>query len=197
MVRSVSIKPNYIPLTQQRLCCVPCAVQWILLRRKLPMFSQEEIGKALNLTIPPKYKNLFPKGFVRVSSKKPILGYGSQTSDKANAYNKFFRAKRIPLQTTYISLSKLEEPVRVIATNLKEGNDVMIITHMSALDRKKQWGHALIASSITLGKNPTIVVGDPHWDAPKFYKVPLEKVLLGMTKKVGKAERGIYIFKKI
>lgn len=160
------------------------------------MFSQEEIGKALKLTVPPKFKHLFPKGVVRVAKKKPILGYGSQASDKATAFNKFFRSKRIPLQVTYIPLSKLDKPAELIATNLKKRNDVMIITFMSALNPKKQWGHALLVSEIKLGKSPTLTVGDPHWEAPKFYKASLDKVLLGMTKKVGKTERGIYIFKK-
>ena len=196
MPQKIVITPAYTPLTQQRLCCVPCAVQWILLRRGLPIFTQEEIGKTLDLTVPPKHRHLFPSGTVRVVAKKPILGYGSQSSTEAAAYNLFFRAKHIPLQVTYTRHSKLKKPASFIASNLKKGNDVMIITHMSALNPKKKWGHALLATAITLGRNPVVTVGDPDWDEKKIYAVPLAKILRGMTKEVGKTERGLYIFKK-
>ncbi len=192
---SIKVTPSYLPLTQQRLCCVPCAVQWILLRRKLPIFTQEEIGRALKLVVPPKYKHLFPKG-IKVSAKKPLLGYGCQDSDKAGPFNRFFRNKKIPLHVTYYKRSATEDPANLIRTSLKKGHDVMIITFMSALDKKKKFGHALLVSKISNGIKPKVTVGDPDFFSPKFYQVLLPTLLKGMSAKIGKVERGIYIFAK-
>ena len=191
----IAIKPAYTPLTQQRLCCVPCAVQWILLRRKLPIFTQEELGIALNLTVPKKFRDLFGAG-IKSEKRKPRLGWGTQGSDNEAGYNNFFREHKVPLKATYVPHSKLKNPAGFIATNLKKGNDIMVITHMSALDQKKKWGHALVVTAIELGKKPVLIVGDPDWRAPKFYRVELSTILRGMTEKVGKAERGLYVFTK-
>src|SRR3989344_3983213 len=193
-MRSAAIHPPYIPLTQQRLCCVPCAVQWILLRRKLPIFTQEKIGAALLLVVPPRCNRLFGDAF-RVSGRKPPRGYGTQTED-ATPFNAFLRSKRLPLRVKHLRHSELKNPERTIVMNLKKGNDVMIITFMSPVDKRRQWGHALLVSKIELGKKPAITVGDPNFTAAKFYDLPLEKLLRGMTKRVGKVERGIYIFSK-
>lgn len=99
------------------------------------------------------------------------------------------KSKRIPY-------SKIENPVDLIVTNLKKGNDVMFQTFMTPIDKEKEFGHAMVISEIVLGKNPKVVVGDPSSLAPKFYEVPLSKILKGMTKEVGKREREFYIFER-
>jgi hypothetical protein len=194
-MKTIAIRPAYTPLTQQKLCCVPCAVQWILLRNKLPIFTQEEIGIALELTVPKKYLQFFGPG-VKTAKKKPLRGWGTKGSNNADTYNNFFKKHKVPLKATYIPLSKLERPAETIAANLKKGNDVMIITYMSLINPKQKWGHALIAAEIELGRNPKVTVGDPNYISRKFYKVPLSKIIKGMAKEVGRLERGIYIFKK-
>lgn len=191
-MKRVKINPPYISLTQQRLCCVPCAIQWILLRRGLPLFEQETIGKALGLTVPKKFTRLF-MGKVRTRKKKPLRGWGTQAKTEA-AINAFFKKHRIPLRATRIPYSKIPSPAELIAENLKKGNDVICITHMSAIDPKKKFGHALLATEIILGKNPTVIVGDPSFKEKKFYAVPLKKIMRGMTKEVGGVEREMYIF---
>lgn len=194
-MKSVKVKTPYTPLTQQRLCCVPCAIQWILLRNKLPIFTQEQIGRALRLTVPTKYKRLFGKG-IRIVSKKPSRGYGTQVTT-AGPLNSFFKRHNVPMKVTRIPHSKLCDPVEIISSNLKKGNDIMLQTFMSPLDKKKQFGHALVVSEIFPGKNLKLIVGDPDFFAPKFYEVPLSKVLKGMKKEIGKRERELYIFERI
>src|SRR3989344_8462290 len=139
-MRAVAIRPPYVPLTQQRMCCVPCAVQWVLLRRKLPIFTQEEIGKALELTVPPKYKPLFEKN-IRTSTKEPRRGWGSHTKGGA-LLNNFLKRNRVPLRAKYVKYSALKKPIELIEHNITKGNDVMIITFMGAIDKRKHFGHA-------------------------------------------------------
>jgi len=198
-MRAVAIRPPYVPLTQQRMCCVPCAIQWVLLRRKLPIFSQEEIGNALDLTVPTRHKKLFGR-HVKVSRKMPPHGWGAKT-DGHEALNAFFKERKIPLRAQHIKHSDLKEPGQLIERNIKKGNDVVVITFMGVINKKYRWGHALVVSAIQRGlpghSNKTLVtVGDPNFIAPKFYDLPLEKVVKGMSKKHGKAERGLYIISK-
>ena len=94
----------------------------------------------------------------------------------------------------YYKRSKIENSVDLISSNLKKGNDVMIITFMSTVNRYRKYGHALLVSEIMLGKKTELIVGDPDFFSPKFYKVPLNNLLKGMSAKIGKVERGIYIF---
>jgi len=193
-MRRTKIKPPYIPLIQQRLCCVACAVQWILLRRGLKLVDQETIANALDLMVPKKYKNLFITK-VKVGKKTPKRGWGTNETD-GTKINKFFKKYRIPLKTKKIFHSEIKEPAKLIADNLKKGNDLMIITYMSAIKPKHRYGHALLVSEIILDKKPKLIVGDPDFIAKKFYEVDLNKVIKGMDKKFDGEERGIFIFTK-
>ncbi|QQG37794.1 MAG: hypothetical protein HYS26_04190 [Candidatus Kaiserbacteria bacterium] len=191
-MREVALDPPYTPLTQQRMCCVPCAVQWVLLRRGLPIFTQEKIGEALDLTVPPVHKKLFCEG-VMVSITEPAHGWGSKT-DGHDALNKFFKENRLPVRARHVKHSALKKPEDLIERNIKKGNDVMFITFMGVIDKKYRWGHALVVSALKREKEPVVTVGDPNFVAPKFYDLPLSLILKGMSARHGKAERGLYIF---
>lgn len=192
-MKSIKVKTPYIPLTQQRLCCVPCAIQWILLRRGLKIFSQEEIGKALGLTVPKKCKKLFIEN-IRIG-KKPKRGYGTKEKD-GSKMNKFFRKNNIPLRVKKVFHSKIKDPVKLITDNLKKGNDIMVVTYMSVIKPKEKYGHALLVNEIILTKKPKVIVGEPSFFNKKFWEVDLDKIIKGMDKKYDGEERGIYIFSK-
>lgn len=157
------------------------------------MIDQETIGNALGLTVPKKYKNLFYK--VRVSKKKPKGGWGTQERDGKKT-NKLFRKYRIPLRVKKIPYSKIKDATELIAENLKKGNDLMLMTYMSAIKPKEKYGHALLVSELILGKKPKIIVGDPDFISKKFWEADLDKIIMGMSKKFDGEERGIYIFSK-
>jgi len=193
-MKRIKIKTPYTTLTQQRLCCVPCAIQWILLRRKIKLVEQETIGKALDLIIRKKYKKLFISN-IKTKKKKPKRGYGTQEKD-GSKINKFFRKHKIPLKTKKIFHSKIKDAAGLIAENLKKGNDIMLVTYMSAIKPKEKYGHALLVSEIILNKKPKVIVGDPSFFSKKFWEADLNKLISGMNKKFGGEERGIYIFSK-
>lgn len=193
-MKKIFIKPEYIPLTQQRLCCVPCAIQWILLRRGLKLVSQEIIGKHLGLTVPPKYKHLYVEK-IKIGKKKPKGGWGT-TKDSDSDINNFFRKSKISLSVKKVPHSEIKDAVKLISDNLKKGNDIMAITYMAAFDPKQRFGHTLLICGIELGKQPKVMVGDPDFEEKKFYWLDLKKLVLGMDPKIGKTERAFYVFSK-
>lgn len=195
-MKRVKIKPPYISLTQQRLCCVPCAIQWVLLRRGLKLIEQETIGKALDLVVRPKYKHLFLGKVKTIKRKTKKRSYGTHDTD-GSKINNFLKKYRIPLKVKkifYSEIKNVQHAAEIITNKLKRGNDVMLITYMSVIDPEKKFGHALLVSKIILGKQPKVIVGDPDFFEKKFYELDLGKVIKGMSKKFDLEERGIYIF---
>lgn len=197
-MKRIKIKSQYISLTQQRLCCVPCAIQWILLRRRLKLVEQETTGKELDLIVRPKYKHLFLGKVKTIKRKTKKLGYGTHDTD-GSKMNKFFKKHRMPLKVKkifYSEIKNIKEAAKIIADSLKRGNDVMLVTHMSTINPKKKFGHALLVNEIILSKKPKVIVGDPDFFEKKFYELDLKKIINGMSKKFDMEERGIYIFSK-
>lgn len=193
-MKRVKISPSYIPLTQQKLCCVPCAIQWILLRRGLKLVDQETIGNTLGLIVPKKHKNLFITK-VKTRNKPRKKGWGTNETD-GSKINRFFKKHRIPLKAKKVLHSEIKDATKLIVEDLKKGNDLMLVTYMSAIEPKEKYGHALLISEIILGKKPRIIVGDPRFLSKKFWEVGLDKLIKGMSKKFDGEERGIYIFTK-
>ncbi|MCK4473829.1 hypothetical protein KAU40_01040 [Candidatus Parcubacteria bacterium] len=197
-MKRIKIKPPYIALTQQRLCCVPCAIQWILLRRGLKLVEQETIGRELDLIVRPKYKHLFISKVKAIKRKTKKFCYGTHDTD-GSKMNKFFRKHKIPLKTKkifYSEIKNIKYAAKIIADNLKKGNDVMFITYMSVIDSKKKFGHALLVNDIVLNKKPKVVVGDPDFFEKKFWQADLGKIIRGMSEKFDTEERGIFVFTK-
>ncbi|HDZ54475.1 hypothetical protein LCGC14_0103110 [marine sediment metagenome] len=193
-MKRVKINPPYIPLTQQKLCCVPCAIQWILLRRGLKLVDQETIGNALGLMVPKKHKNLFISK-VKVGKKTPKRGWGTNETD-GSKMNRFFKKHRIPLRAKKVFYSEIKDAAKLIIESLKKGNDLMPVTYMSIIEPKEKYGHALLISEIILSKKPKVIVGDPRFLSKKFWEVDLDRLIKGMSKKFDGEERGIYIFTK-
>ena len=134
-MKRIKIKPPYIALTQQRLCCVPCAIQWILLRRGLKLVEQETIGRELDLIVRPKYKHLFISKVKTIKRKTKKFCYGTHDTD-GSKMNKFFRKHKIPLKTKkifYSEIKNIKYAAKIIADNLKkEFISVIHIGHSGA-----------------------------------------------------------------
>ncbi len=193
MNQSIKTKTPYIPLTQQKYCCVACAVQWILLRRKVKMVEQEIIAKELGLTIPRSVQKLFNVK-MRTLKKKPKIGWGTREQD-GNKLNAFFKKHQIPLKAKKIFYEDIKDPVKLISENLQKGNDIMAITNMQTIDKNKKYGHALIVTELILDKISRVVLGDPDAKEPKFWETELDKLIAGMDKKYGYSQ-GLYIISK-
>jgi len=143
----VLLKPEYIPLTQQKYCCIPTCIQMILLRKNLKLYSQEEIGAKLGLVIPKKLKHLFSN--IVKTGKKPKRGYGTREVENKFHLNKFFIAKNISLRSTRVRISESQNPKKLIETNLRKGNDIIVIYNNKGIDKRgKSFGHGCLISEI-------------------------------------------------
>lgn len=193
-MKSIKAKPPYIPLTQQKYCCFAACIQMILLRRKMPLFSQEEIGWHLCLIVPKSVKKLFNKAR---AGKKPKTGYGTQESKKGCSLNAFFNKKKIPLKCERHWISEIKEPHEFVLKNLRKGNDIIALYNNKGINRGGEpSGHACIVSEIILGKKPGLTLIDPDFKNKKYNKVYLGKLCNAMSNKYDKNERGFWIISK-
>jgi len=189
----------YTPFTQQYYCCVPTCIQWILYRRRLKLVDQEKIGLMMNLTVPPKDRKYFIEN-VKVSKRKPRAGYGTAVTRQCENINKFFRKYKVPLKaTSYYPLRglALKDPEKFLINNFKEDNDVIAVFNLGVLDiKKKKYGHAVLVSEVIKNEKTEIVVGDPWFKNPKFWKIELTKLIQGMDKKYDGVRRGFWVVTK-
>lgn len=188
----IKVNPEYIPLVQQRFCCVPCCVQWVLLRRNLPMISQENIAEYFDLRIPKKLNHLFLKNF---SNKKGAWGGYGTAAQTDESLTKLFTDYKIPLTCERKLISQVNNPEKFIAQNLKNGNDILTDYHLHGVGKKFNNGHLAVISEIDTSKK-TITLGDPNPKDPKFWKIRLSKFVKAMSDKWDGFERGFVIVKK-
>ena len=176
---------RYIPITEQRYCCVPACIQMILLRRNISLKSQEEIGYDLGLTVPKKDKKLFKK--VRIG-KKPGAGWGTQVGKPAYSINSFFKKSRINLKEEFFFLV---EPIRIkqfLKENLNK-KDIIVCFNYQRLYNKAgdATGHVSVIENI---KGNYLNLIDPEYNVPKHRRVSLKKLseaikLHGKEKRAG------------
>jgi hypothetical protein len=145
----------------------------VLLRRKLPMFSQEDIGYELGLVVPKKYKKLLPKAR---TGKRPPAGYGTQVGKERYSINNFFEKHEIPLKEEFFPLEKIKNVKSWIGEQIEKDNDILVCFNYRKLYGKgrRNQGHMCILDTIL---NDKVILIDPEYKAPKFRKVKLKKLL--------------------
>jgi len=167
-------KSRYIPLTQQSFCCMPACIQMVLLRRKLQMLPQEEIGHDLGLIVPKKYKKILPTAR---TGKMPPSGYGTQ--ENKHSLNKFFKKHKIPLRKESFQPSEIKNTEKWIEENIKKDNDILVCFKGGLLYGGKGRGHLSVVDSIS-GDEVTLI--DPSRLVPKYRKVKLKRLIMAMEK---------------
>lgn len=193
-MKIIRIKPNYIPLTQQKYCCVPCCLQWILLRSGLKMFSQDQLAKDLGVVIPPEDQRLFNiKQKTLAKLPKGKGGYGVWTYKFPQVIKKY----GWPLMVRRFYPSKIPDVKKFLADNLSAGNDIIVTFNVAAYAKPGSgvnYGHACIIDSLKInGKKAVVILGDPSFSHRKFFEIDLQKLLSGMSTKYGK-EKSFKVF---
>lgn len=178
---------KYIPITEQRYCCVPACIQMILLKRNIPLKSQEEIGYDLGLIVPKRDKKLFKK--VR-TGKKPKAGWGTQTRKPAYSINSFFRKKKINLKERYYFLTEPKEIKRFLKENLNRKDIIACFNYRKLYNKGGNSGHVSIVDSI---KNNHITLIDPECQVPKYRKVSLKQLSRSIKFHGGERRAGFWV----
>lgn len=168
---------RYIPLTQQRVCCVPTAISMIMYRQDIPLIPIEELGYHLGLVVSPEDKDLFYNA--RVSEKPPISGYGTQVQESEYDPNRVFDKLGIPLSYENITPDKIagaDGLLEILQNIISDDQDAVICLDWNIVcDRKEKnnCGHAVIFDRI-VGSEIRII--DPERNAPKWQTYPVDKI---------------------
>lgn len=167
---TVPFDSRYIPFVQQPYCCVPASIQAVLYKNNLPLVSQEEIGTALGLVVPPDAKDAFYNVEVH---EKPVVssGFGTRVQEPAYDIPSLIRAQKWPFKYTAQYATMLSDRV-ALATELKkiedQNNDALV-----CFQNDHGTGHVCVFDRIL---NGTIRLIDPSPMAPKWRSMPIDEL---------------------
>jgi len=168
---------RYIPLTQQKSCCVPTSISIIMYKLKIPLIPQELLGYHLGLILDKKYKYLFCN--VR-TGKRPKAGYGTQTNKKQYEINSIFKKLKIPLNVTTYRINDFKnknELISYIAGRIKKDKDIMVLLRSGILNNDDTMnGHACVIDQIYPKKNIIRLI-DPLSDQAKWREFKIDKFI--------------------
>lgn len=197
-----NIVPNdsrYIPLTQQKWCCVPTCIQMVMLRLHIPLQSAELIGYHMGLVVPEKARQLFWNSQV---GPKPPAGYGTQIGKFQYGPNAAFKKLRIPLKMTWALINKFDslDLFRNYLSDFeKSDKDVFICYDWPSLfdpKNKEHWGHVCVLDQVYLN-NDVVRFVDPGQDEPKWRSVKIDKLYKSMKFHGEKNSAGFWELTKV
>jgi hypothetical protein len=164
---------HYVPLTQQKYCCVPTCIQMVMLRHNIPLLSAELIGYHMGLVIPADSLNYF---YNARTGKKPPAGYGTQAGKPQYSPNEVFKKLNIPLQIKWSLIDKFENLVvfrDYLSLVFESGKDILICYDWPTLfdpDEVEHWGHVCVLDKVNLSRDEVRFI-DPSVDAAKWVTV--------------------------
>jgi len=161
--------PPYDPISEWPYCCVPAVLQMILQRRGLPYDSQEDIGYALGLIVPPEVEHRFTR--VRIGPE-PETGYGTQTSREDFSIARYLRENRIPLRITYHKPENADALRNALIHSLSGDEDVIVCYDSRALFGTGDREHVSLVQSYDTETDAVVMI-DPAVGVPMFRQVPL------------------------
>jgi len=186
---------RYVPLTQQRSCCVPASISIIMYKLGIPLVSQEVLGYHLGLIIRKKHKNLF---WNQKTGKKYKTGYGVNKS--ITEYNKVFKKLKIPLKIITYPIKNFkttEEIISFIENLCKKDKDFSVILNSGVLNNnKKKAGHMCVVDRIYPNKKSVRLI-DPSFNRPKWRIIEISKLKKAMELHPTKEGGAFWEFEKI
>jgi len=170
---------RYVPLTQQKYCCVPACIQIVMLRHNIPLVPVELIGYYMGLIVPKNITKLF---WNVKTGPKPIAGYGTQVGKKYNP-NTVFKKLNIPLKINWNLINNFNDVKDFILYLSKiesKNKDVLVCYDWGKLfDKKNNNGHICVLDKVYLSENKVRII-DPEYDAPKWRMIEIKKLFEAM-----------------
>lgn len=191
---------RYIPLTQQKWCCVPTCIQMVMLRHKIPLRPAELIGYHMGLVVAPSSKKYFYN--VRTSSFRPSAGYGTQASKSRFSPNAAFRKLKIPLKISWSLINKfkiIDSFRKYLAKAETSGKDIFVCFDWPSLfnpKEKEHWGHVCVLDKVYLKEDKVRII-DPDWEAPKWRMIKIPALYKAMVFHGPKNSGGFWELEKI
>lgn len=188
---------RYIPMTQQRWCCVPACISMIMYRHGIALVSQEELGWYLGLTVPEEDRDLF---YNPRTGERPASGFGTQISKDEYHPNNVFIKLGIPLAMIFYPIDKFKnkkEFMNFISDKIDDDADLVAsFSNAEFSNRHIHGGHVCVVDRIFLD-DETIRLIDPERSEPKWRTVKISKLFEAMRKHGSKNMGGIWEFEKI
>jgi hypothetical protein len=171
---------RYVPLTQQKSCCVPASISIVMFKHGIKLIPQELLGYHLGLIVDKQFKNLF---WNVSTGKRPKSGYGTRMDNKKYDMNNAFKKLKIPLKANYILIKKIKtkkEFVLYIEEKIKKDKDIIVCFNSGVLnDNKKAGGHLSVIDRIYPKRNIVRII-DPSYNQPKWREVDIDKLKKAM-----------------
>ncbi|MBI3335574.1 MAG: hypothetical protein HY001_03695 [Candidatus Portnoybacteria bacterium] len=186
----------YIPLVQQRWCCVPACISMVMHRHGIPLVSQELLGFYLGVVVPKEDVKLF---WNVKTGRKPSSGWGTRMSEKRFNPNSMFRKLHVPLEMAFHPIGSfldMRAYKKYLSTIEEQEKDVLACFSWGALYNKPyRGGHVCVIDRVDIRRDEIRLI-DPEYDAPKWRTVSIEKLKMAMESH-GKKEGGFWEFIKI
>lgn len=172
---------RYIPLTQQKYCCVPTCIQMIMLKHKIQLVPAELIGYYMGLIVP---KNMIKLFWNIKTGPKPISGYGTQAGKKYNP-NLVFKKLDIPLKMEWNLINKfkdIKEFNLYLSETETQNKDILVCYDYPTLFKPKEkehWGHVCVLDKVFIETNEVRII-DPGANSPKWKTIKTIKLFEAM-----------------
>jgi len=171
---------RYVPITQQRWCCVPACVSMIMYRHKIPLVYQEELGYHLGLIMP---KDELKNYWNARTGLRPPAGYGTQIFKKEYYPDVAFKKLKIPLKMIFHPVDgykSAEEFKKYLESVEKEDKDVAV-----CFDYGKMYNHIYVGGHVSLidrvdFEKDEVRLIDPLYEVPKWRIVKISKLIKAM-----------------
>ena len=188
---------RYVPLTQQRWCCVPACISMVMYRHNIPLVPQELIGYHLGVIVPEEELAYFWNG---VSGEKPPSGWGTRTGLPQYEVNKALDNLEIPLKCTKIlidSFHSLKEFEDYLGLTEKNDKDVLACFDWGVLNGEdKHNGHLCVIDRVYLSKSEIRLL-DPEYKSPKWKTVSIKVLKEAMEFHGDPNSAGFWEFSKV
>lgn len=174
---------KYVPLTQQKWCCVPTCIQMVMLKHTIPLIPAELIGYHMGLVVPEDAQKFF---WNARTGERPAAGYGTQAGKSEYSPNAVFKKLDIPLKMswslidTFKDLTSFREYLQEVRSSQA---DVLVCYDWPTLfdpDEKDHWGHVCLLDKVDV-ENDEIRIIDPSANSAKWVTVSIPKMYEAMV----------------
>ena len=190
MKNIVALDSRYVPMTQQKHCCVPTCFLMLMYKLGLPLIPQELLGYELGLVVSPENKDFFWNPRL---GEMPPAGYGTRINLPEYEPNAVFERLGIPLEMHKHAINDFNSSVEIInfLEAVEKGDrDVMVsFNHGVLTGRKHSSGHFCVFDQIKLNDKKVRLI-DPSSLEPKWNIVDVERLIEAMKKHP--AKRGAF-----
>lgn len=171
LVKEVTPKDTrYVPLTQQKWCCVPTCIQMVMLRHQIPLVPAERLGYEMGLVVPNDATKYF---WNARTSPRPPAGYGTQVGKPQYGPNAVFKELKIPFKMSLSLINKfktIDSFKKYLSTAEESNKDILVCYDWPTLfdpKGKEHWGHVCVLDKVYIGQDKVRIM-DPDVGAPKW-----------------------------